>query len=115
MLCLTLKNILPLILPDIDLSKILIAGLKNVESFADLNAESGLCCVTSSPLILFVSDPTVSRYHVQWMPEYCSHNETRGPEKSVTQVSLQPPFHTTHDHNECSAQSMQGLFSSPVP
>ncbi|MED6254438.1 Anosmin-1, partial [Ataeniobius toweri] len=30
-------------------------------------------------------DPTVSRYHVQWMPEYCSHNETRGPEKSVTQ------------------------------
>uniref|UniRef100_A0A8L0DPZ5 Anosmin 1 n=1 Tax=Oncorhynchus mykiss TaxID=8022 RepID=A0A8L0DPZ5_ONCMY len=25
------------------------------------------------------------RYHVQWMPEYCSHNETRGPEKSVTQ------------------------------
>ncbi|KAM7380453.1 hypothetical protein PAMP_003746 [Pampus punctatissimus] len=30
-------------------------------------------------------DPAVSRYHVQWMPEYCSHNETRGPEKSVTQ------------------------------
>ncbi|XP_038870450.1 anosmin-1-like [Salvelinus fontinalis] len=30
-------------------------------------------------------DPLVSRYHVQWMPEYCSHNETRGPEKSVTQ------------------------------
>ncbi|XP_062257862.1 anosmin-1 [Platichthys flesus] len=30
-------------------------------------------------------DPSVSRYHVQWMPEYCSHNETRGPEKSVTQ------------------------------
>uniref|UniRef100_A0A8C7YFC4 Anosmin 1 n=1 Tax=Oryzias sinensis TaxID=183150 RepID=A0A8C7YFC4_9TELE len=30
-------------------------------------------------------DPSVSRYHVQWMPEYCNHNETRGPEKSVTQ------------------------------
>ncbi|XP_029558604.1 anosmin-1 isoform X2 [Salmo trutta] len=30
-------------------------------------------------------DPLVSRYHVQWIPEYCSHNETRGPEKSVTQ------------------------------
>ncbi|KAK6309760.1 hypothetical protein J4Q44_G00196410 [Coregonus suidteri] len=30
-------------------------------------------------------DPLVSRYHVQWMPEYCSHNETRGAEKSVTQ------------------------------
>lgn len=26
------------------------------------------------------------------MPEYCSHNETRGPEKSVTQVSTQKPF-----------------------
>lgn len=37
------------------------------------------------------SDPAVSRYHVQWMPEYCSHNETRGPEKSVTQVRLRPP------------------------
>uniref|UniRef100_A0AAY5L8E2 Anosmin 1 n=1 Tax=Esox lucius TaxID=8010 RepID=A0AAY5L8E2_ESOLU len=30
-------------------------------------------------------DPLVSRYHVQWMPEYCSHNDTREPEKSVTQ------------------------------
>ncbi|KAJ8013123.1 hypothetical protein DPEC_G00050020 [Dallia pectoralis] len=30
-------------------------------------------------------DPLVSRYHVQWVPEYCSHNETREPEKSVTQ------------------------------
>ncbi|XP_066562048.1 anosmin-1 isoform X2 [Amia ocellicauda] len=30
-------------------------------------------------------DPTASRYHVQWMPESCSHNETKGPEKSVTQ------------------------------
>ncbi|KAJ8407090.1 hypothetical protein AAFF_G00287660 [Aldrovandia affinis] len=26
-----------------------------------------------------------SRYHVQWGPEFCSHNVTRGPEKSVTQ------------------------------
>ncbi|XP_048835730.1 anosmin-1-like [Brienomyrus brachyistius] len=26
-----------------------------------------------------------SRYHVQWMPEFCSHNETRAHEKTVTQ------------------------------
>ncbi|KAJ8352629.1 hypothetical protein SKAU_G00241050 [Synaphobranchus kaupii] len=26
-----------------------------------------------------------SQYHVQWGPEFCSHNVTRGPEKSVTQ------------------------------
>lgn len=38
-----------------------------------------------------VADPSVTRYHVQWLPEYCSHNETRGPEKSVTQVSPCPP------------------------
>lgn len=37
-----------------------------------------------------VADPSVTRYHVQWLPEYCSHNETRGPEKSVTQVSPRP-------------------------
>ncbi|KAJ8350687.1 hypothetical protein SKAU_G00258170 [Synaphobranchus kaupii] len=30
-------------------------------------------------------DSLASRYHVQWSPEYCSHNETREPEKSVTQ------------------------------
>ncbi|XP_041940032.1 anosmin-1 isoform X1 [Alosa sapidissima] len=30
-------------------------------------------------------DPLVSRYHVQWAPEFCSYNETKGPEKSVTQ------------------------------
>ncbi|XP_030642975.1 anosmin-1 [Chanos chanos] len=30
-------------------------------------------------------DPLVSRYHVQWMPEYCAHNETKALEKSVTQ------------------------------
>uniref|UniRef100_A0AAY4DTR7 Anosmin 1 n=1 Tax=Denticeps clupeoides TaxID=299321 RepID=A0AAY4DTR7_9TELE len=29
-------------------------------------------------------DPLVSRYHVQWVPEFCSHNETKGPEKSFT-------------------------------
>lgn len=50
----------------------------------------------------FVSDPAVSRYHVQWMPEYCSHNETRGPEKSVTQVSFQrhlcTPFNRGSNH-----------------
>ncbi|CAL8322275.1 unnamed protein product [Merluccius merluccius] len=30
-------------------------------------------------------DSSLSRYHVQWTPEFCSHNESRGPEKSVTQ------------------------------
>ncbi|KAG5833657.1 hypothetical protein ANANG_G00278210 [Anguilla anguilla] len=30
-------------------------------------------------------DSVASRYHVQWSPEFCSHNETREPEKSVTQ------------------------------
>ncbi|XP_036401883.1 anosmin-1-like [Megalops cyprinoides] len=30
-------------------------------------------------------DPAVTRYHVQWVPEFCSHNETRGPAKSITQ------------------------------
>ncbi|KAI1885412.1 hypothetical protein AGOR_G00219890 [Albula goreensis] len=30
-------------------------------------------------------DPAVSRYRVQWGPEFCSHNMTRGPEQSVTQ------------------------------
>ncbi|XP_077584405.1 anosmin-1 [Stigmatopora nigra] len=30
-------------------------------------------------------EPGMNRYHVQWMPEYCHHNETRGPEKSATQ------------------------------
>ncbi|KAL0963619.1 hypothetical protein UPYG_G00308690 [Umbra pygmaea] len=33
-------------------------------------------------------EPLVSRYHVQWVPEYCSHNETREPEKSVTQENF---------------------------
>ncbi|XP_054437148.1 anosmin-1 [Pteronotus mesoamericanus] len=27
-------------------------------------------------------DPSVSRYHVQWSPEACAHNETAGPEAS---------------------------------
>lgn len=45
---------------------------------------------TDEPLFGFVTDPSVSRYHVQWVPEYCSHNETRGPEKSVTQVGFRP-------------------------
>ncbi|XP_051564359.1 anosmin-1-like [Myxocyprinus asiaticus] len=31
------------------------------------------------------AEPFVNRYHVQWTPENCSHNRTRGPEKSVTQ------------------------------
>uniref|UniRef100_A0A8C9T7P3 Anosmin 1 n=1 Tax=Scleropages formosus TaxID=113540 RepID=A0A8C9T7P3_SCLFO len=30
-------------------------------------------------------DPGVRRYNVQWMPEFCSHNETTEPGKSVTQ------------------------------
>ncbi|XP_017326184.1 anosmin-1 isoform X1 [Ictalurus punctatus] len=29
-------------------------------------------------------DPTMSRFHVQWMSELCRHNETKSPEKSVT-------------------------------
>uniref|UniRef100_A0A9L0S510 Anosmin-1 n=1 Tax=Equus caballus TaxID=9796 RepID=A0A9L0S510_HORSE len=27
-------------------------------------------------------DPSVNRYHVQWFPEVCAHNETTGPETS---------------------------------
>lgn len=59
------------------------------------------------PVSLFnISDPTVSRYHVQWMPEYCSHNETRGPEKSVTQVSpWQPNLSAEGPISERSARS----------
>ncbi|KAL4635723.1 anosmin-1-like isoform X2 [Arapaima gigas] len=30
-------------------------------------------------------DPSLRRYHVQWMPEFCSHNETAEPGKTVTQ------------------------------
>ncbi|XP_036431588.1 anosmin-1 [Colossoma macropomum] len=30
-------------------------------------------------------DPAASRHHVQWAPEHCNHNETKPPEKSVTQ------------------------------
>ncbi|KAK9968922.1 hypothetical protein ABG768_027139 [Culter alburnus] len=31
------------------------------------------------------ADALVNRYHVQWIPEYCSYNQTRSLEKSVTQ------------------------------
>jgi len=55
------------------------------------------CDILSLFILSFITDPTVSRYHVQWMPEYCSHNETRGPEKSVTRVSLRQPPHTPSD------------------
>ncbi|KAK1167830.1 anosmin-1-like [Acipenser oxyrinchus oxyrinchus] len=30
-------------------------------------------------------DTSITRYHVQWIPESCTHNETKGPEKAVTQ------------------------------
>lgn len=35
----------------------------------------------------FNLDPLLGLYHVQWIPESCAHNETKGPEKAVTQVS----------------------------
>jgi len=81
-----------------------------------------LCIISHSSIvwlgILFsppslVSDPTVSRYHVQWMPEYCSHNETRGPEKSVTQVSSQP-FLTEAPVRERSAENYDLISSSAL-
>ncbi|XP_077072574.1 anosmin-1 isoform X1 [Siphateles boraxobius] len=31
------------------------------------------------------TDVLVNRYHVQWKHEYCNHNQSRAPEKSVTQ------------------------------
>lgn len=87
--CLILEYIL-LILLKVPFTLVKFAGLSLVMEdflhFLKVCTEFCLCCVTSSHP-LFVSDPSVSRYHVQWMPEYCSHNETRGPEKSVTQVS----------------------------
>ncbi|KAG8450551.1 hypothetical protein GDO86_002994 [Hymenochirus boettgeri] len=30
-------------------------------------------------------DPMLELYHIQWYPESCAHNETKGPEKAVTQ------------------------------
>ncbi|XP_026073131.1 anosmin-1 isoform X1 [Carassius auratus] len=33
-------------------------------------------------------DAVVNRYHVQWMPEYCSHNQTGALQKSVTQENF---------------------------
>lgn len=90
--CLILEYIL-LILLKVTFPLVKFAGLSLVMEdflhFLKVCTEFCLCCVTSSHP-LFVSDPSVSRYHVQWMPEYCSHNETRGPEKSVTQVSQKP-------------------------
>lgn len=83
----------------------------------DLNTELCFCHVTLFSLSFsssLFSDPTVSRYHVQWMPEYCSHNETRGPEKSVTQVGLRETLHTFQP--EIGSQSAQSydLISSTV-
>ncbi|XP_067300781.1 anosmin-1 [Pseudorasbora parva] len=34
------------------------------------------------------ADVLVNRYHVQWKPEYCSHNQSRAPEKSLTQENF---------------------------
>lgn len=31
------------------------------------------------------TDSFVKRFHVQWTPEHCSHNQSRGSEKSITQ------------------------------
>ncbi|XP_073701263.1 anosmin-1-like [Garra rufa] len=33
-------------------------------------------------------DAVANRYHVQWMPEYCSHNQSGAPQKSVTQENF---------------------------
>ncbi|XP_027001255.2 anosmin-1 isoform X4 [Tachysurus fulvidraco] len=33
-------------------------------------------------------DPTMSRFHVQWSPELCLHNQTKAQEKSVTHESF---------------------------
>uniref|UniRef100_A0A672RR50 Anosmin 1 n=1 Tax=Sinocyclocheilus grahami TaxID=75366 RepID=A0A672RR50_SINGR len=33
-------------------------------------------------------DAAVNRYHVQWMPEYCSHNRSGAPQKSLTQENF---------------------------
>uniref|UniRef100_A0A8C1TDW1 Anosmin 1 n=1 Tax=Cyprinus carpio TaxID=7962 RepID=A0A8C1TDW1_CYPCA len=33
-------------------------------------------------------DAVENRYHVQWMPEYCSHNQTGAPQKSVSQENF---------------------------
>uniref|UniRef100_A0A673VQ86 Anosmin 1a n=1 Tax=Salmo trutta TaxID=8032 RepID=A0A673VQ86_SALTR len=30
------------------------------------------------------TDPTVVRYRVQWVPEYCGHNQTKGVDKIIT-------------------------------
>ncbi|KAM5180183.1 anosmin-1 [Mantella aurantiaca] len=30
-------------------------------------------------------DPLMGLYHIQWHPESCTHNETKGPEKAITQ------------------------------
>ncbi|KAM9836053.1 anosmin-1a [Aulostomus maculatus] len=34
------------------------------------------------------TDPSVESYRIQWGPEYCSHNQTQPPEKTVTQESF---------------------------
>uniref|UniRef100_A0A673MT22 Fibronectin type-III domain-containing protein n=1 Tax=Sinocyclocheilus rhinocerous TaxID=307959 RepID=A0A673MT22_9TELE len=33
-------------------------------------------------------DAAVNRYHVQWMPEYCSYNRSGAPQKSLTQENF---------------------------
>lgn len=45
----------------------------------------------------YVPEPGMNRYHIQWMPEYCHHNETRGPEKSSTQVCIHRPCLTFYE------------------
>lgn len=66
----------------------------NHHNHSDVHRSIALPLQNSAFLFLYPasSDPSVSRYHVQWMPEFCSHNETRGPEKSVTQVRLRRFF-----------------------
>lgn len=72
------------------LSHLILSPRPNHHNHSDVRRSISLPLPNScfSPPVLGSSDPSVSRYHVQWMPEFCSHNETRGPEKSVTQVGL---------------------------
>lgn len=46
--------------------------------------------------VFSLSDPSVERYRVQWVPEYCRHNQTRPMEKVITQVTQVHPKQKTN-------------------
>lgn len=61
----------------------------NINVWTEFIPQFLLFIVHSSPVhntLPFLSDPSIRRYRVQWVPEYCSHNQTRGMEKVITQV-----------------------------